>query len=387
MRVTLAATGKFHFLDLANQMARTGALDRFYTAYPHWKLPSLQLPRSAIHSYPWVHTPYMAMQRMGAVPPKVMEAFDWVDREVFDAHVARDLRPCDVYTAISGCGLLSGARAKALGGRYVCDRGSTHIRYQNRILKEEHDHWGLPFTPTHPRIVDRELSEYEQADLITVPSRYAKQTFVSEGVRPEKITVIPYGVDLTSFAPVAQPEIGSFNVAYVGGVNLRKGIQYLVQAFAKVTHPRKALWLIGQVDRRFVTRLRKLGLIPTEAVFLGHVDQTQLQHHLGRASVLVLPSVEDGFGLVMAQALACGCPVIASAHTGAAEIINEDENGYIVPARNAEALTKALQRIADTPDDTHQMRSAACESVQKVGGWRQYGDQVLRTYQSLCGAA
>lgn len=386
MLVTLAATGRFHFVDLANQMARLGVLSRLYTGYPRWKLPELNLPSGSLHTYPWFHSPFMAVQRLSSTVSHATETFDWIDRLTFDSHVANHLQPCDIYTAISGCGLRSGARAKTLGARYVCDRGSTHIKYQNRILQDEYSNWDLPFTPTHPRIVEREISEYEQADLITVPSRYAKQTFIDEGIPASKLRVIPYGVDLTSFSPVDQPAQGSFNVAYVGGINLRKGIPYLCKAFSKLKHPRKALWLIGQQDHRVVERMKTLGLCPSDVQLLGHIEQSQLKYHLSRASVLVLPSIEDGFGLVAAQAMACGCPVIATTHSGAAEMVEDGVNGYVVPARSVYELTDAIQRLAEEPD-MHQMRKAARECVLKLDGWRQYGDQVLQTYQSLCGAS
>lgn len=385
MKVALAATGKFHYFDLAKQLAERDALALIFTGYPRWKLGATTIPDEKIRTIPWMHTFYMGTQRLSAQPHRWSETLDWVDRASFDYFVANNLPQIDVFTGISGCGMRSGVAAKNMGARYVCDRGSTHILYQNDILKREHDEWGLPFTPTHPKIIERELAEYESADLITVPSLFAKQSFVSAGVAELKIKVIPYGVDLERFEPTASPQRADFVVAYVGGINLRKGIQYLVQAFSRLAHPRKALWLIGQADRRFIDRLKKLGLLPAETVFMGHVDQAQLKGYLSQASVLVLPSVEDGFGLVMAQAMACGCPVIASSHTGAAEIVQPSINGHIVPAQSAEALADALQQMADAPDQLR-MRAAARESVQKLGGWRHYGDQVFAAYRSLCGA-
>lgn len=386
MRVILAATGKFHFFDLARQLLRLDALDLLYTAYPLWKISPSMLPPQRLQTFPWLHSFYMGLQRYSMLSPRMVQQLDCIDRAIFDKHVATKLRPCDVFTAISGCGLESSRVARSMGASYVCDRGSTHINFQNRTLKEEHAAWGMPFTPTHSLIVERELAEYAEADLITVPSNYAKSTFISEGVDESKIAVIPYGVDLESFCPVGLPDDNQFVVVYVGGVNIRKGVQYLLPSFAKLRHPRKKLILIGHVDHGFLARLAKLHDFPDTVVIKGHVEQAELKSYLSRANVLVLPSVEDGFGLVLAQALACGCPVIASDQTGGSELIEPGVNGYIVPARDVLALSDALQKFADN-DDQRAMRVAALKTADNMGGWNSYGDSVLSTYQSLCESA
>lgn len=379
MRATLAATGKFHFFDLGRQLAKHGALDLFFTAYPKWKLNRSTLEFS-VASFPWVHTPYMALQRTGFLSASAAETIDLLNRTTFDNYVADKITPCDVFTAISGCGLRSGAKAKSIGAKYVCDRGSTHILYQRKILEEEYKYWNITYTPTHPGIVEREIAEYEQADLITVPSQYARHTFLAAGIDSGKLRVIPYGVDLSLFYPVQSPPNEGFTVLFVGMISLRKGVQYLVQAFAKLRIPGKRLWLVGQADPNVVTRLKKLRLWPNEASIIGHVDQRQLARYMSSANVLVLPSIEDGFGLVLAQALACGCPVVASDHTGARELVQHSINGYIVPPRDVDALSKAIDNIARNPS----MRESAINSVEAIDGWKTYGENVLATYNTLC---
>lgn len=385
MNVVIAATSRFHYFDLAQQLARLGALGRMYTGYPRWKLPSSKISPQSICTVPWIHTFFMALQRTYPRPTVLSESLDWLDRVTFDAYVAKNLPECDVLTAISGCGLRSGMKAKATGGKYVCDRGSTHILYQNSILKEESSEWGLPFTPTHPRIIERELLEYEEADLITVPSAYAKRTFITAGLDEQKLAVIPYGVDLSSFYPTDTPRADSFVVAYVGGINFRKGIHYLFQAFNKIKHPKKSLLMIGQEDTELTNILRAKRIHPREVTYTGHIGHTVLKHYLSRADVLALPSVEDGFGLVMAQAMACGCPVVASEHTGGPEIVRNGFNGYVVPARDVSALAHALQSIAESSPD-RRMREGALATAREMRGWSMYGEQIFDTYRALAGS-
>lgn len=383
MRITLAATGKFHFFDLARQMNRLGALNFLYTAYPKWKIRNTDIPSSSIKTHPWLHTPYMASQRWQWIPEQISRNLDYWDRYYFDAHVAHNLTPCDVFSAISSCGLLSGKQAHRLGAKYVCDRGSTHIQTQDNILREEHARWGITYPGIDKKIISRELEEYESADLITVPSQFSKNSFVTQGIPDHRVAVVPYGVDLSLFHPVAAPDSDKFVVTFVGGINLRKGIPYLVQAFNRLKARNKTLHLIGQADTKLVRNLSARSMWPENTRLLGHIPQNQLKLHLSRSDVLVLPSVEDGFGLVMSQAMACGCPVIATHNTGANELIVDGQNGFIVNPRDVTGLVRALECIADQPS-RFDMRHHALTSVRNIGGWNEYGDRVLAEYKKIC---
>jgi starch synthase len=91
--------------------------------------------------------------------------------------------------------------------------------------------------------------------------------------------------------------------------------------------------------------------------------------------VLVLPSIEDGFGLVVPEAMACGCPVICADSAGAADMVTPGVNGFVFPSRNVAALAAALQDLADDPELRRRVRRAAIESTARIGGWEQYGDR------------
>jgi glycosyltransferase involved in cell wall biosynthesis len=102
-----------------------------------------------------------------------------------------------------------------------------------------------------------------------------------------------------------------------------------------------------------------------------------------QASVLVLPSVEDGFGLVIGQAMACGIPVIASMNTGGPDIITTEVDGMLVPARDARALGDALTLAYEHPAKLEAMGVAARATLERAGGWTAYGDSVIRACLSV----
>lgn len=383
MKVVLSVLGKFHTFDLAREMHSREALTRIFTTYPRFKLRDEGIPSNKIQTFPWYHTPYMAMRLRDHVNLKLVYIWEYLDRITFDRHTARNLPECDIFVGISSAALASGQHAKSMGARYVCDRGSAHIRTQDDLLRDEYAHWNEPYTPTDPRIVEREEAEYTEADCITVPSSFSARTFAQQGVDTNKVKVLGYGVNLQHFYPSVDRQAGTFNVLFAGGAHLRKGIPYLLQAYRALKHPRKTLSFAGTCPPDLIHLMKRANLWPEDVRLLGHLNRDQLRDCMSRSHALVLPSIEDGFGLVLAQALACGCPVIASEHTGAPDLIEDGQAGFIVPIRRGDLIAERLQRLADEPALQQRLRLGALDTVRNIGGWQAYGDQAMAIYQGL----
>lgn len=383
MQVVLSTIGKFHTFDLARELHRRGMLSAIFSGYPRFKLRQEQLPEALVRTFPWLRTPYMALARRSGISARFMR---WVERlsyATFDRYTASHLPKCDVFVGLSGSALHSGRQARQHGARYVCDRGSSHIRTQHELIAQEHALWGQREPDADPRTIAQEEAEYAEADCITVPSRFAADTFIAQGVPAHKVRCLPYGVNLTDFHPVAQPQADGFDVLFAGGASLRKGVPYLLQAFQRLQHPRKRLLFAGSFPSELAEHMRAAGLWSDSIELLGHLEWPALRERMGRSHALVLPSIEDGFGLVMAQAMACGCPVVASEHTGARDLFTDGDAGFIVPIRRADLLAERLQQLADDPALRQTMGQRALQAVQAVGGWQRYGDEAVATYASL----
>ncbi len=388
MRVVQTVFGVFHHFELARQMEMRGHLERVYSTWPWARLRREGLARELVRSFPWVHTPEMLMSRYGLQPPWLMDQIGYANALTFDWWTTRQLRreaAPDALIGISGSSLRAGAEAQARGTRFICDRGSSHQRYQERIVAEEYARWGVERRVADPRDIVREEAIYAMADAITVPSSFAARSFAESGVAMEKVHVIPYGVRLEKFRPVGEPAEGSFEVLFAGSVGLRKGVPYLLKAFAQVRHPRKRLRVAGAMhpDLKAV-----LPTLPTAQVeVLGPVTQEVLAGLMSTSHVMVLPSLEEGLALVQGQALACGCPVIASTNTGGEDLFTDGVEGFIVPIRDVEMLRERMQRLADDPVLQAGMRAAALRRVTSLGGWDDYGARWERLLTSLTGAA
>jgi glycosyltransferase involved in cell wall biosynthesis len=377
MQVSQISIGRFHHFHLARQLEKRGLLAGIYTGYPRFKLKDeAGIPQGKIHCFPWLHAPFMASSRIG------LDRWEWLNREwawqaheTLDSHVASCLRTPTVLLALSGSGLHAGKRAQRLGGIHICDRGSSHIRMQDQLLQEEYARYGAIWSGIDPRTIAKEEAEYAQADWISVPSQFCFDSFVEQGIAPEKLFKIPYGARLERFWPSAvQPRDNDheFRILFVGRAGPRKGFLDLLEAFRRFKHPRKRLILIGSLSTTSQSLLASVDQSSIEV--LGPVANSRLREHYSRASVFVLPSIEEGLAMVIGEALACGCPVIASTNTGASELINDGVEGFCVPIRSPALIADRLQLLADDLELRSRMALAALAVVRRLGGWDAYGD-------------
>ena len=216
----------------------------------------------------------------------------------------------------------------------------------------------------HPRMRQRALLEIQLADRIRVSSRWSKKTFVERGVAPEKTSVIRLPVDQKQFYPTEKKD-GVFRVMAVSSINLRKGIHYLLQAFEDARIPNSELVLIGGTEDRWSHLMLNGFLRRNNNIRNYSLDMmtTPVRDTYGSASVLVHPSLEDGYGLVVPEALASGRTVIATRQTGAAELIEHGKNGFVVENRAVKELKEYLQLLASDPKLLENLSQAATASV------------------------
>jgi glycosyltransferase involved in cell wall biosynthesis len=392
MQIVQTVFGVFHHFELARELEQRGHLRRVYSTWPWARLKREGLDRSKVETFPWLHVPEYMASRAPVDLTWLRDPLGYANAVAFDRWTERKLvtmlrrkQPVDALIGISGSSLRSGALVQREGGVFICDRGSTHQRYQEQIIADEYARWGVDTRPSDPRDTRREEAIYAQADAITVPSAVAARSFAEMGVPANKVHVIPYGVRLESFRPAAEPARDSFDVLFAGAVGLRKGVPYLLEAFARLRHPQKRLRIVGAVQEDLRAVLPKLPLEDVE--MLGALPQTELAALMSRSHVLVLPSIEEGLALVQAQAMACGCPVVCSTNTGGEDLFSDDVEGFIVPIRDPIALADRMQRLADDPGLQQQMREAALKRVRSIGGWKEYGDRWENLLRRPCKSA
>jgi starch synthase len=235
----------------------------------------------------------------------------------------------------------------------------------------------LPYQPISKRMIDRKEQEYSIADAIVVPSGFAERSFVERGYDRKRLCRIPFGVNLASFKPVCERD-DEFVVLFVGSPGVQKGFHYFLQAFVRADIPGAKLKIIGNPLGETAKLLEKFSVPGIE--ILGPQFQPEVVRHMSRASLLVLPSIQEGMALVQAEAMACGCPVVASTSTGSEDLFIDGEEGFILARGDIEGLAEKMVQLYEDQPLRDAMGRKGVLRAQNIGGWDGYGNRLV----SLC---
>jgi glycosyltransferase involved in cell wall biosynthesis len=316
---------------------------------------------------PWaMRKAFAAMARLGA-----HHAHD----VLFDRWVAPQVAGGVDFYGWMDMSLASIAACRAGGGRAFVDRGSVEPRLQREWLRAEYARFGLLLDPMSPRSVDRMVAEAGAADTVVVPSRLVERSYLEAGHPPAKLRVNPLGVEAERFRPRAGPRgDDAFRFAFIGQLSLQKGMPGLLAAWARVAGHGAELALAGTVPPVERAHVEPLLRRSRRVEVLGHCED--VVGLLARCDALVLPSAQDGFGLVVLEAMACGLPVIVSDRVGAADCVEEGRNGFVFPFGEDDALEDRLRWFLAEPSRAAGMRAAALETARKHS-WEAYGQRLL----------
>lgn len=343
MKIAISATNPCHLYPLALELAKMGHLDRYYSGYPKWKLPGADGVPMKTHSFR-TNVVYGLLKFLPeSLRPGSRSLFLWQDHG-FDAWVGRHLRGCDFIHAMPGQCLRTFEKAKSLGIRTVLNHATGLVREWVRIMEPEYRRVGLKLgevCPFDESYFEREDREYALADFHCVASGVVRDQLAGLGIDPRKIWVAPYGANDTVFYKRETPLPEEFRIVFAGQIGLRKGIRTLLQALELAHRKDWRVDFYGAVlgeARQDLAEYR--GATPLE--FHGPVSQPALAGAFRSSSALVLPSLEEGFGLVVPQALNTGLPCIVSDRTGASDLIRHRQNGSIFQTQNPQALLEEL---------------------------------------------
>ncbi|HHV55863.1 MAG TPA: glycosyltransferase family 4 protein [Firmicutes bacterium] len=291
---------------------------------------------------------------------------------------ARLLGPERAVIASWGCAEPVFRKAKARGALCVLDYPSAHHRFTRRYLLQEAE-----IQPTFSRTLtdhDRPAwlegrgdTEIHMADYILVGSSFARDSFITEGVPPDKVVIIPYGVDVSLFAP---PEHSvsprrQLRLLFVGKISQAKGISYLLEAVRRLDRADISLTLVGQIqgDGRVLEPYRHLFR------HVPHVPNFMLRHIYQKADVFVFPTLIEGMGLVVLEAMASGLPVITTPN-GPGDIVRDGVDGFVVPPRDVDALIQRIELLrTDRGLRVEMGRNARERALQFT--WDEYRSRVL----------
>jgi glycosyltransferase involved in cell wall biosynthesis len=381
LSATVSVKGRFHAFDLARQLVKHGALRQLITSYPRFKVREWGIPNAGVRNFLRVEL----MDRIASRVPVSEETRRGMQIEIakYYDRVASKKIPKDtkIFVGWSSTMVAQLRAAKALGAKTVVERGSTHILFHDRILREEYQRLGLRWSGIHPETIDRELLEYEEADFIAVPTGFVLDTFIRHGVPRGKILVNPYGCNLSVFGPRPKKD-GVFRVIHCGHISVQKGAHLLIRAFAELNLPNSELWLIGALSPEIREVLTKYSGYPISVK--GPFPQSSLPDYYSQGSVFCLASLQEGLAMVLPQALSCGLPVIATENSGARDVVAEGETGFVVPAGDVAALKEKIELLYSQPALRDQMANNTLAGARDLS-WDRYGRDTVANYRRVLG--
>ncbi len=227
-------------------------------------------------------------------------------------------------------------------------------------------------------MLDRYASEPLSADYCLTSCEHIKRTLIEHGVTENCVAVVPYGVDLAFFTPAQRPHDSHFTVLFTGQLVRQKGLHLLLEAWRRLSFPDSELRIASHGARND----RLLAAYRSHFTFLGALNWSQLRDEYRRSDLLCSPSLNEGFGLVNLEALTCGTPLLTSDGCGAADILDEGEDGFIVPAGELTPLMEKLEFAYRNRERLRAMRVQARAKAEQYP-WSRFRATVVRTLASL----
>ena len=370
MTITLNTTTRPVGFDYAKALAEIGALGLFVCGFPRRNSSDLiaLLGSQAVFCDLW-QTAFLVSNRL-AGSTRFSRILSHRAKVALDRVTSRHLDGCGAAIFYSGAGLETTRACRRRGILSVCQVHHAHVLEQERLLQEEAAACGLRYTPIYsPAQVKRQLQEFEEVDVILCPSGAVQESFERAGLPARKLLVVPHGVDLSAGAAEKKRALGPagpLRILYVGQLHYRKGLRYLAEAMQGLVPDEVQCRVVGPDFG-----LSGLAAAPGSERFVktGSKKDGDLLAEYAEADVFVLPSLEEGFGLVVLEAMRAGLPVIITSAVGAKDFVTDGVEGWVVPPANPEALREKIRWMQLHPTERQAMGRAAAERARSAGGW------------------
>lgn len=383
MKVIVSSFTRFHMYNQSSQLDRHGVLKCLITNYPRNYVKTFGIDSEKIVSVIFTGLLYRVLKLIyGYLKIEMSSNLKRYLHNKYSKSVeVKIFKESDFFIGLSSFSLEGIIKSNNLGIITIVDHGSINLEIEKIILMEEYDKFSIDkkyMTQASDWIVKKENKEFLEADYILLGSHFAKETFIKKGFDSNKLLVNNYGVDLKDFKKIDKID-NVFRIIYCGGFTLGKGLHYLLKVFNDLKLKNSELWLIGSssiLDKALLSVIEKLDINFENIYLKGHFSQKELYKLYSQGTIFVLPSLSDGFGMVVPQALACGLPVILTENTGARDIITNYVNGFIIPSGQFNELKKKIVYFYENEDKTKKMSINAINSVSKGLEWNDYGDRL-----------
>ena len=321
-------------------------------------------------------------------PKKYHFNIDWVYQR-HDRWVARNLKKAKkngvsgVYAFEDGA-LESFEKSKELGLQCIYDLTNGYWKSAKSLLKNEfvkNPEWAatLLIFKDSPKKLARKDRELELADLILVASNFTKKTLEKYVGNLTEIHVVPYGFPKVSrpkkYIPLTNRKL---KVLFVGGLSQRKGISYMFKALEGMEES-ISLTLIG---KKVTGSCEALNEALKKHHWIPSMPHSEILEQMRSHDVLLFPSLFEGFGLVITEAMSQGTPVITTSRTAGPDLISHGKNGWLVETASSSAIRKVFSNLLENPSMLKTVGQAARERAKK-SPWSCYQEGITKSIKNL----
>jgi len=382
MKITYAAPVRPHPYKYAEAFERANCLHAFISGFsrlsPRSPLPTIgnKLKR---HDHFW--TVYLACLKLN-MPDAITSWIHNTGNLEIDKASYPYAEKSDVFIYYRTTGMNTARILHKKKSPTICimEEVNSHIEYANDILKEEHTKLRISSPFKSDFDYHKRLEAYDDADFILCPSGFVKRSFLSKGFQSEKLIQANFGFPKIE---IDSPKLyldDTFRVLYVGQINYRKGLRYAIRAFDKLSIPKKEFFIVG--PKTSITGLEDV-VMPRGVYFTGPLKGSHLQEQYRRASLFILPSLEEGLALVQGEALSFGTPLLITTNTGGEDLITNGIEGYIVPPADEYSLLQKMEEMATNKNLLRIMSLNALETARNLGSWDMAVKKILTSLNPI----
>ncbi|MGZ3756188.1 MAG: glycosyltransferase family 4 protein [Mucilaginibacter sp.] len=351
---------------------------------------SFPLPPEQIITHPFLEIARLTLPRLGIHRPVRHEtgwaSVDAIYRNV-DKRVAERIsllikrgEKIDAVYAYEDGAFASFANAKQSNINCLYDLPIGYWRAAQLLLKAEQERWpdwAATLTGLNDSVqkLERKDEELRLADKIFVASRFTAKTLEYYPGKLAAVKVVPYGfppVTLMRDYKIGLSAKRPLKLLFVGGLSQRKGIANLFEAVS-IFGSHVELTIVGN---KVVQECRALDEALAKHSWIPGAPHQEILNIMQQHDVLIFPSLFEGFGLVITEAMAQGTPVITTERTAGPDVISDGENGWLIEAGSTDQLRQTIEKLLLQPELLKSAGKAAMESAKKRP-WDVYAHELL----------
>lgn len=368
MKVDIAVCGRFHYHKYLKYLENLGVINRLYCSYKigfYFGINSNKIKNYFIKEYLMhFNDRYLKSWNYNNVMKFLHRLWEY---QVLINEPQSDI----LHVMVHGNSLKIIEKYKRLGIPVIGEAVNAHPVVQREILSQEYSQYGLQYDYSQNREA-RMMQEFDLCDYILVASSFVEQSFLDRGYPKEKIIKIPYGIEKKAqHLPEHLLRTSEINILCVGAITFRKGQIYLLRAIQDLIsegYPIQ-LTLVGSIDPLYHNIIVQQGF---EDIYthVSHVDNAEMAEFMSNFDLFVLPSIEDGFSVVIPEAISVGLPVITTRNNGAADIVQNGINGWVVESNSVDQIKESILKTLES-------RS---QSAPVFMDWEEYSKKLSELY-------